>query len=467
MVWNKVPYTNFHDLNQDWIIRRMQEFIEEMDNIVALSVVKYADPIQWNITHQYEQSTIVIDAETGTAYISVKPVPAGVAITNTSYWTPVFDLSELFSDLEQQIANETAARTAAINALETSTNARFDEVEAQIESLADRYYIFIGDSFGEGWTPDGFTTPYPVLFKNHYSIQNDHFFNSNVGGAGFTTGTTFLMQLTALYSSIPDRSKITDIYVLGGRNEFSVADNAIQSAKQTFISYAKVNYPNAKIHIGFIGRSFEYISDTTMAKQFTAFRSYRSNTELYGADYLNGIELALNSSSFYASDGKHPNQAGQNAIMEALIAINETGTYKPVRVLYPQMQPGGSSTDTQPITAITMTENGDTITVIILPFYSNLDGAQKTLNRASFKIGTFNGMLCPGASYETHMCSVNCVVKVSGAYYNGVADISIVQNDLYVWITVLNDAHNNYLSGTVEQFQIGGMNFKYSGVSGE
>lgn len=123
MVWMKVPYTNFHSLNQDWIIRRMQEFEDYMQNIVQISVIKYADPIQWRITGQYEQSTVVIDAESGIAYISVQPVPAGVAITNTNYWTPVFDLQQILGDIDQDLADETAARTAADAALQDNIDA--------------------------------------------------------------------------------------------------------------------------------------------------------------------------------------------------------------------------------------------------------------------------------------------------------------------------------------------------------
>ena len=132
MVWNKVPYTNFHQLNQDWIIRRMQEFEAYMENIVQISVIKYADPIQWRITGQYEQATVVIDAETGVAYISVQPVPAGIALTNTNYWTPVFDLRQILDGIDESIAAEAAARTASDTTLQENIDA-----EAAARTAAD------------------------------------------------------------------------------------------------------------------------------------------------------------------------------------------------------------------------------------------------------------------------------------------------------------------------------------------
>ena len=86
------PYTNFHELNLSWILRLMEELSNKVDNFVALNTIKYADPIQWNITTQYEGNTVVVDPQSGTAYISSRPVPAGVALTNTDYWSVIFTL---------------------------------------------------------------------------------------------------------------------------------------------------------------------------------------------------------------------------------------------------------------------------------------------------------------------------------------------------------------------------------------
>ena len=93
MFWNQYPYINLNDLNLDFLLKAIGEMQNEVENFVTLNAVKYADPIQWDITSQYEKNTIVIDPLTGTAYISVQPVPSGVALNRTEYWTPVFDLS--------------------------------------------------------------------------------------------------------------------------------------------------------------------------------------------------------------------------------------------------------------------------------------------------------------------------------------------------------------------------------------
>lgn len=91
----KYNRTDFHELNLDWLISDVRTLAETLNNFISINTIKYANPIQWNITTQYEANTVVIDANDGTAYLSVKPVPSGVAITNTDYWTPIFTLNLL------------------------------------------------------------------------------------------------------------------------------------------------------------------------------------------------------------------------------------------------------------------------------------------------------------------------------------------------------------------------------------
>lgn len=91
-LFDHFPYTNFHELNLTWALEQLRKLESELENFVNLNTIKYANPIQWNITTQYEANTIVVDPNTGTAYISVQPVPAGVALANTDYWNVVFTL---------------------------------------------------------------------------------------------------------------------------------------------------------------------------------------------------------------------------------------------------------------------------------------------------------------------------------------------------------------------------------------
>lgn len=90
--YTKYPYQNDEVLNLDWILKTIDSLVNEVADFVTLNTIKYADPIQWNITKQYEKNTVVVEPISGTAYISNKPVPAGVGINNTDYWNIIFTL---------------------------------------------------------------------------------------------------------------------------------------------------------------------------------------------------------------------------------------------------------------------------------------------------------------------------------------------------------------------------------------
>ena len=99
---HKAPYTNFHDLNLDWIIDTLNDFNARLTNFVSLATIKYADPILWDITSQYEANTVVVDSQ-GNAYLSVQPVPSGVSLDRPEYWTKIGNFDELFANVKKAI----------------------------------------------------------------------------------------------------------------------------------------------------------------------------------------------------------------------------------------------------------------------------------------------------------------------------------------------------------------------------
>ncbi len=113
---HKAPYTNFHDLNLDWIIEVLNEFNTKLSNFVSLATIKYADPLQWNITSQYEANTVVVDSN-GNAYLSVKPVPSGVSLDRVEFWTKIGNFDELWADVKKAITpnDEGHSPTATVN----------------------------------------------------------------------------------------------------------------------------------------------------------------------------------------------------------------------------------------------------------------------------------------------------------------------------------------------------------------
>lgn len=119
---HKAPYTNFHDLNLDWIMEELNEFNSKLTNFVSLATIKYANPIQWDITSQYEANTVVVDSN-GNAYLSVQPVPSGVSLDRTEYWTKIGNFDALWANVKKAITpieeghSPTATAARAVNDL--------------------------------------------------------------------------------------------------------------------------------------------------------------------------------------------------------------------------------------------------------------------------------------------------------------------------------------------------------------
>lgn len=96
------PYANFHEMNLDWILHELKNLETQISNFVAINTVKYANPIIWNITKQYETNTVVLDTS-GNAYLSVQPVPSGVSLDREEYWTKIGNFSALWDSVRLAI----------------------------------------------------------------------------------------------------------------------------------------------------------------------------------------------------------------------------------------------------------------------------------------------------------------------------------------------------------------------------
>lgn len=116
------PYTNFHELNQDWILSILKNFENELKQAIDYKTIHYADPLQWNITTQYAPNTVVVDENTGIAYISKDAVPSGVLLSDKNYWMVIFDYQKIYNKIMSGVAfnekdNETASKDLLVNDL--------------------------------------------------------------------------------------------------------------------------------------------------------------------------------------------------------------------------------------------------------------------------------------------------------------------------------------------------------------
>ncbi len=62
-VFNNFPYTNIHELNLDWIIKKVKYFDETLESIVAEKAEEYFNRIFINAVYDEATETITLSIE--------------------------------------------------------------------------------------------------------------------------------------------------------------------------------------------------------------------------------------------------------------------------------------------------------------------------------------------------------------------------------------------------------------------
>lgn len=161
--FNNFPYTNFHELNIDWVLKEFEKLRTYVNQYTAINKVGYAGV--WSITNQYPQWSVVTNGDN--SYLSNKPVPVGINIDNEEYWTHLADLDPRIGAIIAQIGE----LTAQIGELTAQTG----ELTAQI----DKRIMFIDDTtkFGE------------VVNNNCIVVTSGYYEKMDGGGAVYIVKT--------------------------------------------------------------------------------------------------------------------------------------------------------------------------------------------------------------------------------------------------------------------------------------
>lgn len=259
---NLGPYTNFHELNQDWFLNEFNKLLEQWQ-----AMQKNFDNLQ----------DAVNDLK---SYVQ-------------DYFKNLDVQDEINNKLDSLVAN---------GYFDTFLNDYF-------KNLKKRVFILIGDSYGEN--PYGYKGGWTTPFKNFSGLtEGVNCFTNCVGSTGFcktgNTGKTFLDLLKDVNLGTVNAEDVTDILVCGGCNDVDTIYNDLNTAILSFRNYCKQHFINANINISMIG--IFKASERRKLLLSTVLRSYQLAVN-YGMMYIDST-CCLHRYDFIGEDGIHPTSAG-------------------------------------------------------------------------------------------------------------------------------------------------------------
>ena len=315
-------------------------------------------------------------------------------------------------------------------------------------------YIFIGDSYGQGYSPDGATTSWIQLIINKLNLQQNDYIVKSYGGTGFVNtvdGKNFITMLNEISAD----ENITDIICCGGYND-QFNYNNIEDGITNFCTIAKNKFPNAKVHIGEIG----WATDATKFLSLSLVIShYINGCVMNNVHYLNNVEFIMHIyDTLFASDGFHPNQNGQNELAKYILQAVENGSCQIIRsYVNIEFEASNGITENwhrqmgvqQSNQLITFSgQNDANITLQTSINFSGRSGAR-------IEIGTIKTGYLKGNIYAINNATVNVILDCAPNYYRTTARVEVLNGKLFLNIPgIINSTHNDYVSDKLSLIQI-------------
>lgn len=340
----------------------------------------------------------------------------------------------------------------------TSVSNRVSKLESTKSVLSDRFFIFIGDSYMYGYTPDGKVEGFADKVKKITGLNGNIFAR---GGEGFAKSGPYGNFLDRLKDYDGDKNKVTDIIVVGGYNDQGYSYSEIGSGISNFYNYMHSHFPNATLSIGMNAWSTSPTKYNGIRKVLEAYTKASASVPFR---MIKNIEFALHFSDFFSSDGFHPNTDGQNALANYLVSWVLGGDINVVR-----------GYDQPNITQYASYKLGS-----VNQFYTQLNnnvseflcsaqtGVQCNIKQDSFngyhanrhQILTLSGNTCiEGANFgEVTSTPASCIAtvpslgKFGGEWFNIILTIELISSGLFVNIMALAKGGTGYASGTCTEF---------------
>lgn len=416
MAFSNFPYTDFHNLNLDWVLATTKDLNTKWDDYYT----------QWNQWQSDVQNYI----------------------DNLDYIQAIDDYLDTLK-----------ANGELSNIINTW--------------LTDYNIVCIGDSYGQGYTPDGSkkVTSWIELFESKY-FKGHPIYSKAEGGAGFAaTGQanhTFTGMLSELTATIPvsEREKVKYVIVAGGWNDIFFKVNAITAGITQFVELATTAYPNAEICIGFIAAPSSKALTTT--ERWNGWRNAKTAYETTWTNYrvLVGANIGLRWFGLLASDSVHPNQNGQNSLADSLYKSIVNGSYEGNRYSDDFSVANGAGTFNYNKVTVQYNNNMFDVQFGTHDFRQFFSIAFTTpladLNETTTKLGILNLDFLP----ESATCMCPCIIQDETGYHNAFCNVFL--NPIFdttkttneIWMKLLNVTSGAFVTfRNIKSIQFYGLRF--------
>lgn len=337
--------------------------------------------------------------------------------------------------------------------------ANINSINTSLNHIINKKFIIIGDSYAEGYTPDGNVTGWSELLKNLLGLNSSNCTIIHRGGCGFTpTNNTY----TDLINTLANDNEVTDIIVAGGYNDRNANYESILAGSLTFKTACNTKFPNATIYLGFIG-----FSNTNERYSFNKCRHYYVNIAgIHKYNYLNNAEYSLKDTfHFFSSDNFHPNQYGQNKIASSIYEAYKTGsatvTFEYLNLTLEVLSTFNSITQGF-VNSIGSTVCNE-ITTLSMQSYGSIystNGVSITCNGSQkYEVASINNGYIIGTNYNTNNVPVNCIVRDdssgSAKYYSMSGTLYFENKKMLISLLGTNDTLTNFRTlSAVKQIQV-------------
>ena len=265
---------------------------------------------EWRSGVSYEPLTIV--TYNGNSYTSKKPVPAeiGNPSDNPSYWASTGIYNEQVEMLRREVG-ELSEDMTELSGDVTEVSNKLDSRELNLASK--KKIIFVADSFGTFTNPSFIEYAAQYLGCEYYKVAAPSY--------GFLASNNLTYE-NLLRANLPeDRESFTDMLVVGGNNDLAHDAAQLRTAINSFVAYAKEQFPNAKIHIGYNARR---VNDTPNNNEAVLAYRYQTAAAELSCAYFD-LRPWFHDTVMYGDANLHPNATGQMSMAQGIAQYMQTG----------------------------------------------------------------------------------------------------------------------------------------------